>query len=669
MKIESLTISNFRSYQGNHNIEFSTDGEKKITLFLGDNGGGKTSLLNSIYWCLTGELTPSCDLIEGIKNSESKINNSNSQCYCEIKYIHNDTKYRLRRTLNIDNSNNLDMWKIDNAGVDRDIAFPDNELKKIIPRNIAKWFYYDAEAFTNLTLQDSKSFKDDLRKTLGFEMTDLALEYLEKARSKIIRRQSGLTTDEEINTTQSNINQIEETLPGLKLTFEGFEKEYQSMEFKIKNLSKKILDIKAAQGFQRDWDNENINKKNLDENAKVLEKKAALMQGEEFPSIFIYNKVKDFGDQLESKEKKGEIPSPWNKKILKIILNENKCICGEKLDSEKEKIINERFQDATTGEFNQKITLLGGASLTMENSFKNFSSEYTEHTKAIEKNDKKRLESETRLAEIKENLIKLDKKEVNDILNEQDDLATKKENSYTLFLQAKNFYNDKTKELIGLRNSLESMHKKVGLSQKIQKEINKIDLVIDYIKSESQKTEEKSIGIIERELNENIKGGFNKNYKASIDKKDYSIRLTKNGGQPVSKSSGEGEFLKYAFVSAILNLSKGEFKNEIKFLSDTFVSPLVIDAPFSGLGPGYKKQCIDSIYNASEQLILMMLPEVLNKGVGDKIKNNIGKKYVIFYSTTEKEWDRDISNIEYQGQEVPIVQLNQKITGSALAEI
>ena len=85
MKIESLTISNFRSYQGNHNIEFSTDGEKKITLFLGDNGGGKTSLLNSIYWCLTGELTPSCDLIEGIKNSESKINNSNSQCYCEIK--------------------------------------------------------------------------------------------------------------------------------------------------------------------------------------------------------------------------------------------------------------------------------------------------------------------------------------------------------------------------------------------------------------------------------------------------------------------------------------------------------------------------------------------------------------------------------------------------------
>ena len=503
----------------------------------------------------------------------------------------------------------------------------------------------------------------------SFEMTDLALEYLEKARSKIIRRQSGLTTDEEINTTQSNINQIEETLPGLKLTFEGFEKEYQSMEFKIKNLSKKILDIKAAQGFQRDWDNENINKKNLDENAKVLEKKAALMQGEEFPSIFIYNKVKDFGDQLESKEKKGEIPSPWNKKILKIILNENKCICGEKLDSEKEKIINERFQDATTGEFNQKITLLGGASLTMENSFKNFSSEYTEHTKAIEKNDKKRLESETRLAEIKENLIKLDKKEVNDILNEQDDLATKKENSYTLFLQAKNFYNDKRKELIGLRNSLESMHKKVGLSQKIQKEINKIDLVIDYIKSESQKTEEKSIGIIERELNENIKGGFNKNYKASIDKKDYSIRLTKNGGQPVSKSSGEGEFLKYAFVSAILNLSKGEFKNEIKFLSDTFVSPLVIDAPFSGLGPGYKKQCIDSIYNASEQLILMMLPEVLNKGVGDKIKNNIGKKYVIFYSTTEKEWDRDISNIEYQGQEVPIVQLNQKITGSALAEI
>ena len=131
MKINSLEIVNFRSYQNKHNITFSIKPDKKITLFLGDNGGGKTTLLNAIYWCLTGELTPSCDLTEGIKNTDAKISNPDAQCYCELKYFHDDINYRLRRTLNNDQTIRLDLWKTDNTGVDRSVNYPDNELKKI----------------------------------------------------------------------------------------------------------------------------------------------------------------------------------------------------------------------------------------------------------------------------------------------------------------------------------------------------------------------------------------------------------------------------------------------------------------------------------------------------------------------------------------------------------
>ena len=237
-------------------------------------------------------------------------------------------------------------------------------------------------------------------------------------------------------------------------------------------------------------------------------------------------------------------------------------------------------------------------------------------------------------------------------------------------IQTKALYDETKLQLKKDMNELEVKLKSAGLTNNIQKQIDKIDVIISYIEELSKEQEEKAIDIIEQELNKIISKGFNKDYQASIDKLDYSIRLTKNSGQPVSKSSGEGEFLKYAFVSTILNLSKGKFSNEISFLSEPIVSPLVIDAPFSGLGSIYTKNCADCIYEASEQLILMMLPEVLsNKKVAETIEKFIDKKYVIFFSTTETVWDKEISSIHHNGEEIPIVKIGQPYTGSTLVEL
>jgi len=46
MKLESLTITNFRCYAGEQTVDFS----KGLTLFLGDNGDGKSTLFDALYW-------------------------------------------------------------------------------------------------------------------------------------------------------------------------------------------------------------------------------------------------------------------------------------------------------------------------------------------------------------------------------------------------------------------------------------------------------------------------------------------------------------------------------------------------------------------------------------------------------------------------------------------
>ena len=61
MHIERLTVTNFRSFYGEAAINFATpDGTgKTITMIYGENGHGKSNLLNAIHWCITGKTTTS----------------------------------------------------------------------------------------------------------------------------------------------------------------------------------------------------------------------------------------------------------------------------------------------------------------------------------------------------------------------------------------------------------------------------------------------------------------------------------------------------------------------------------------------------------------------------------------------------------------------------------
>ena len=60
MFIDSITIHNYRSYQGTSKI-FFPNGKKNVFLIAGNNGFGKTTFLTSLVWCLYGKLMADVD--------------------------------------------------------------------------------------------------------------------------------------------------------------------------------------------------------------------------------------------------------------------------------------------------------------------------------------------------------------------------------------------------------------------------------------------------------------------------------------------------------------------------------------------------------------------------------------------------------------------------------
>lgn len=56
MIIKSITLNNYRLYEGDNTIVFNNKEDKNICLISGENGFGKTTFLHSLIWCLYGRL-------------------------------------------------------------------------------------------------------------------------------------------------------------------------------------------------------------------------------------------------------------------------------------------------------------------------------------------------------------------------------------------------------------------------------------------------------------------------------------------------------------------------------------------------------------------------------------------------------------------------------------
>lgn len=185
MRIEQIKLNNFRIYKGENEITFNNNDGKNISLIAGKNGFGKTTFLTSLIWAFYGGLMSQVEdkYKKDIKNSggyenflHTLINKTvlsdylaeksrNAIFQVEVHLV--DVlipsipckKVIIRRTYN---------YKTNKESLKILIDGHENELTKevgyevfindfILPREIAKFFFFDAEKIVSLAEAKSKS--------------------------------------------------------------------------------------------------------------------------------------------------------------------------------------------------------------------------------------------------------------------------------------------------------------------------------------------------------------------------------------------------------------------------------------------------------------------------------------------------------------------------------
>lgn len=101
MKLISIKLFNFRCfYQQTPEIVLARADDRNITILHGNNGTGKTSLLNAFTWVLYEKFTSAFGDPEQLVNrqaiAESQLNQP-VECWAEVLFEHDSKRYRVRR--------------------------------------------------------------------------------------------------------------------------------------------------------------------------------------------------------------------------------------------------------------------------------------------------------------------------------------------------------------------------------------------------------------------------------------------------------------------------------------------------------------------------------------------------------------------------------------------
>ena len=104
MRINSITLTNFRQFSGTQTFELQSSSLKPVSLIFGANGAGKTTLLNAFTWALYGTMS------EDVEEQHRMVTDSvwralpagaSAELAVELRFDHEGHDYRLRRSADV----------------------------------------------------------------------------------------------------------------------------------------------------------------------------------------------------------------------------------------------------------------------------------------------------------------------------------------------------------------------------------------------------------------------------------------------------------------------------------------------------------------------------------------------------------------------------------------
>lgn len=630
MKLDRLSIENFRQYYGAQTIVFSRGPEKNITIFNGQNGAGKTALFTSLSWCLYGEAVLVPDQLVS-KRAISEANPGDRvTARVTLAFLHNGERFLARREvsgvrlkdevkLRYDGQSTFMLMRIRPDGQSRPIDNPTGTLNAILPENVRTYFFFDGEKIDEFARVDHEDeVKHAVRNVLDIEILDRAKAHLgavaRELRSELKNSSSGelenlLETDE---ARRQELDKVEQELDLKQAEHRAAKKQFESLEQRLSEIAavKDFTTLRAA--LSRELQHAEERRDDVRQSIRDAVNRAA--------AVFATHALQKALAVLDEKREKGEIPPGIRQQFLQDLLEAMVCICGRPIGPasvEYERLtilLNKTFPSDL-----EDLVLQSGGDV------RNVHRRASEIPGQIRTLLEKKVALDGHISKLDAQLDEISRK-LSAFNLEQVAELEKKRSDYAFSLQQIETDIHRLKgriEQISL--DLERLAKQIEAAKKSEKKAQAITGRF-VLAQQSADAIGKIAEVFASQMRQQIREQAQKIFQMLIWKTthfqqirltdDYSLDVIDRYGLPARPdlSAGERQVLSLAFITAMAKVSGKE-------------APLVMDTPFGRLSGEHRANITEHIPELADQLVLFVTDEELREGARKNLEQRIGAEY------------------------------------------
>ena len=641
MIIKKLTVKNFRQFKGEQSIEFSQNPEKNITLILGDNTSGKTTLLQAFLWAFYGDANfkSKDSLLNAQVHQDLHTNFKSTEVSVSIEMEHEDIFYHLIRRQNFYFKNGIvvsDAYPIEylSAKINGEIKpFKTNQIQnklgEILPKDLSIYFLYDTERFGNIT--SKADVTKSVKTILGLSVLDNMIKHLgSPSRSGTVLNQFSNSLNSDGDTkAQTALKKLEELgkqKEDLEINILNKKDEqnyFNSVVFEKQNILRgldKVADLqKEKEQKIKQLEIEETELKNSIESYKKSFKSSPL-------AFLSYNLCKNVIQELSQANLDKKFIQGMNQIAIKDIIERGTCVCGAKIESgnthHKHLLDEMRYLPP------ESIGTLINNFVRQAELYFDFGESYY---LSLESHYKQIVYHNANIGELRDDI-----QMINDELSDEESV---KKHQYDL-MEAEQKVKVLTNDLEMMNQQLGELNKAIKDEDEIHKKSiqsstknDEILLYIEYAKNILDRViDRRDIKEyeIKKQLEEQVNHYFERMYhgkrKVVIDDKFrvHLITTDLKNDMHTDESQGLETVKNFAFISGLVYLAKQKLADDYE--KDAEAYPLILDAPFSNADEKHVKKISEVLPNVANQLVLIVMAKDWNYAK-NSLQEKVGREF------------------------------------------
>lgn len=670
MKLTSIKLCNFRSFYGKTcEITLAGTSSNNTTIIYGNNGAGKTSLLNAFTWVLYEKFSAAFASIDQLVNkraiAEAKIGQG-VECWVELAWEHDSKRYRVKRQCRVyKHENDIDVGKTEIymqvAGDDGRWYLPPQQPEEIIgqilPASLHQYFFFDGERIEEIVRSDKKAEIAEATKIfLGVEVINRSIRHLQEAK-KSLENELRIIGDSEIKKLLKQQGKIELEIEIISKRQQEIIKELEYQNTFKKETSKRLRELNAAKDLQERRQELEKQKASHQDNLRQTRetiKKAISTRGY---TVLLPETTVQFREIIDNLKQKGKLTTGISREFIQELLKSSSCICGTSLNEESKTRANVEtwLEKAGSSEVEETAIRISAQVDEIDKQAAIFWEEIDKEQARISQLRQVIAEIEAELDNIEERLRKDPSEEIRSLQKRLDKIE-EKITELTLEQGANQ------QKVINLKTELESLNKQIS-KQKLneekqilaQRRISATQDAIDRLTQVKVLQEEQFRLQLEKRVQEIFSEISFTPYIPTISEK-YELTLIENTSglaMPVAASTGENQVLSLSFISSIIDRVRDWSQNKMLMVADSSTFPIVMDSPFGSLDVIYRKHIAQIIPKLANQLIVLVTKTQWRGEVEDEMSYRVGREYVLTYYSSKPDCEQDF--IELSGDRYMLV--------------